>query len=162
MEVISFISRWMLLDTAPPAKQGKLFFLFSGFFNRSRVIIPREEGGLVCREAVREIRAFQVQKHRVYVLLPKRVSKLGSVEIKEMSNKTSIRRHKIKYGQGEQVRLCLGAWGRSISLLASQESCPVSLQLGADQLTACRQTVASAALTHNLPHPKSTERGKNL
>lgn len=56
-----------------------------------------------------DLRALQVQKHRVYVLLPKRVSKLGSVEIKEMSNKTSIRRHKIKYGQGEQVRLCLGA-----------------------------------------------------
>lgn len=43
------------------------------------------------------------------VLLPERVSKLRSVEIKEMSNKTSIRRYKIKYGQGEQVRLCLGA-----------------------------------------------------
>lgn len=39
---------------------------------------------------------------------PKSVSKFGSVEIKEMSNKTSIRLHKIKYGQGKQVRLCLG------------------------------------------------------
>lgn len=57
---------------------------------------------------------------------PKSVSKLRSMEIKEKSNKTSIRLHKIKYGQGKQVSLCLGGWGRSISRLASPESCPFS------------------------------------
>lgn len=45
MEVISFISRWMLLDTAPPAKQGKLFFCFpvslivAGWLFRERRVV---------------------------------------------------------------------------------------------------------------------------
>lgn len=122
--IMGVISFYLALGVIGPCPGWSKTFYLSGLNGKDngRVPFPPWRG----RHAAPEIVDVQGQR-RVYVAPPpKRVSKLGSVEIKEMSNKTSIRRHKIKYGQGKQVRLCLGAWGRSISRLAGQESCPFS------------------------------------